>query len=283
MQGGWLANLATFSIPLLGLGALVAMLLGAAAGRAMRQFTVKKHAGSKPRESGESVAQEGYLLASMLGLLGLLMAFSFGMVIERYESRRDLGIKHANAIGTAYLRVQLLDEPHRSRLSRLLVDYTANRIRLSSGVDRNAAIAVNDRLLIQIWAAVKAARDSAMAHGLTTALLMTVNDVVDLDTERNIAGELRLPPEVLTLLGIYLVITAGVAGYHVDGPRGRRAALVLFVLVSFSLAMLADINRPMSGEEQEVHKPLLMLLASMQAQPPQAFDRYAGSGKATLP
>ena len=101
------------SIVAIGIGTLAVMLIAAGAGHLIRKAQ-ERRSPKKVRESGESVAQEGYLLGSMLGLLGLLLAFSFGMVLNRYETRRELVTSEANAIGTAYLRAQLLDEPHRS-------------------------------------------------------------------------------------------------------------------------------------------------------------------------
>ena len=95
--------------------------------------------GTGPRRAKqEDHNQEGYLVGSLLGFLALLMAFSFSMALDRYEERRHLVIQEANAIGTAYLRTQLLDEPHRGRLSGLLVAYTDNRIALGTGVTRGS-------------------------------------------------------------------------------------------------------------------------------------------------
>ena len=273
----WLSGL---PIPAIGLGTLLVMFAAAAAGRALRKRQERRNA-SRERESGESVAQEGYLLGSALGLLGLLLAFSFGMVLNRYEARRDLVTKEANAIGTAYLRAQLLDEPHRTRLSRLLVAYADNRVALARFGPRVAEHAArNDQLLIDIWAAIRASRESAVAHGLTTALLVAYNEVIDLDTERKVAWNLRLPAEVLLLLLAYLALVAAVVGHQVDGSRGRRAALVLFVLMALSITVIADINRPMSGGARDSEEAMAMLVRSLHAQQPQVFDRFLAAGLA---
>jgi hypothetical protein len=277
MGGGslsdWLSNLSLLEI---GGILLVVMFVPALAGRYLRKLRQRRVKESS--ESGESVAQEGYLLGSALGLLGLLLAFSFGMVLNRYEERRELVTTEANAIGTAYLRAQLLDEPHRSRLSRLLVDYTANRIKLAENTDEHRAhLARNDQLLTEIWAALRASRESALTHGITTALLMSYNQVIDLDTERKVAWELRVPAEVMLLLLFYLALTAGVVGYQVDGPRGKRAAILLFLLIALSNVVIVDINRPMLGRARDSQKPMLMLLESLKAQPPEVFDRFDDS------
>ena len=275
MNVGWFSDsLANLSIPLIGLGTLGVMLLAAVGGQSLRKWQ-ESRARRKGRESEESVAQEGYLLSSALGLLGLLMAFSFGMVLNRYETRRQLVTTEANAIGTAYLRAQFLDEPHRSRLSGLLIEYADNRITLGSAKGDAAKLMTNnDRLLTEIWSAVRASRESAVAHGVTTALLMAFNDVIDLDTERKLAWELRVPGEVLALLLLYLAITAALVGHQVDGPRGRRAAFVLFLLIALSITVITDINRPMSGRARESQHALEMALQSLRSQPPSGFDTF---------
>ena len=267
---GWLSNL---SIVATGIVTLAVLLVAALIGQFIQRAQARRSR-SEARESDPSVAQEGYLLSSALGLLGLLLAFSFSMVINRYETRRELVTKEANAIGTSYLRAQMLDEPHRSRLTGLLVAYTDNRIKLATAEDQSAYLATNDRLLTQIWAAVSAARESALKHGLTPSLLQTYNEVIDLDTERKLAWELRVPKEVMLLLLVFLAVTAGVVGHQVDGPRGKRAALMLFVLLALSVAVITDINRPMSGSARESQKAMEMLLASLKAQPPRVFDQF---------
>ncbi len=281
MHREWLSDwLLALSVPGIAVGTFSLMFSAAAGGQFIRRIQHRR-AKRKERETEPSVAQEGYLLGSVLGLLGLLLAFTFGMALNRYESRRELVMREANAIGTAYLRTQLLDEPYRSTLSKLLVHYTENRIQLATaGPTDGRYLARNDQLLTEIWGAVKASRESAFAHGLTTSLLTTFNEVVDLDAERKIAWELRIPIEVLFLLIVYLGVTAVVVGHQVDGPRGRRSALVLFLLVSFSISIIADLNRPMSGHARESQKPMVMLLAALKSQPPRVFDRLNASSKA---
>ena len=278
MQFGWLSSLPPSAIAV---GTLALILAAATLGRILRRVRWSGEE-AKSRESEQSVAYEGYALGGVLGLLGLLLAFSFGMVLNRYEDRRDLAVDEANAIGTAYLRVQLLDEPHRSRLSRLFVAYTENRIDLAtSGAGEGPALAANDRLLTEIWAAVRAARESALAHGLTTSLLTAVNEVIDLDAERRLAWRLRLPDDILLLLILYLSVTSAVLGYSVDGPRGRRASALLAALISLAIGIIADINRPMSGRARESQEAMRMLLRSLQAQSPVVFDVLVTAGEAT--
>ena len=269
----WFASLSLLGVVLV---ILVSMSLAALAGYGVRRLEIRR---AQRRDEEVEHSQESYLVGSILGLLALLLAFSFSMALDRYEERRHLVVQEANAIGTAYLRSQLLDEPHRSRLSQLLVDYTDNRIYLADAAREHNTrlLAVNDQLLTEIWAAVTAARDSALAHGISTPLLMTFNEVVDLDTERKVARQVRVPSPVLLLLYGFLLLTALVLGYVLEDRRGRMGAAALFILLSLYVSIIADLSRPTSGTIRESQQPMLMLQASLKAQPPSAFDRFRTS------
>ena len=267
---GWLSSLSLTGVILF---VLISLMLASLAGYAIRQVEQRRAA---RREEAVEHSQESYLVGSMLGLLALLLAFSFSMALNRYEERRHLVVQEANAIGTAYLRAQILDEPHRSRLSGLLVEYTDNRIELASASPGRGKplLARNDRLLTDIWAAVAASRESALRHGMTTALLMTYNEVIDLDTERKVARQIRVPATVMMLLYGFLIMTALVLGYVLEERRGRMGAGVLFLILSLYIGIISDLSRPAAGSILESQEPMLMLRQSMKSQPPAAFDRY---------
>jgi len=272
--GEWLSDLSVLGISA---ATFVVMVVAALAGQSVRKFRVaRSKATDDPNDCSQG--QEEYLLGGSLALLALLLAFTFGLVLNRYEGRRQLVTNEANAIGTAYLRAQLLDEPHRSRLSGLLIAYTDNRIRVaSSGAEANANLAKNDQLVTQMWAAVSAAGGSAQAHGISMPLLEAFNEIINLDTERKVAWRLRVPAGVLALLLAYLIVTAGELGYIVEGARGRRAALMLFVLIALSIGVITDVNRPSSGAIRESQRPMIDLLNSLRTQSPRAFDQFKAS------
>lgn len=258
------------------LGGVALIIFGSLVLAALFGFGVHKlelHMTRGRQESEQS--QESYLIGAMIGVMALLLAFCFSMALDRYEERRHLVIQEANAIGTAYLRTQLLDEPHRARLSQLLVDYTDNRIKLATASPDNLASDMkrNDRLLTEIWAAVVAARESALRHGISTPLLMTFNEVIDLDTERKVSRTMRVPTPVLLLLYLYLTLVAAVLGYVLKEQRIRLCG-AFFVLLTIYVTVIADLNRPTSGTIQESQEPMLMLQASLKSQPPASFERY---------
>jgi hypothetical protein len=220
--------------------------------------------------------QENYIVSAVLGLLALLMGFTFALAVDRFEIRRGLVLDEANAIGTTYLRAQLLPAPHRERISRLLTAYVDNRLVLAATkpADSQKALAVNDQILTDLWGATAAAFDDIEPNPFTISLLDTTNSMIDMDSSRKAARSAHVPSEVFTLLVIYLVVTSAVLGYVLKGARGRVAASLLLVLLTLSLTMIVDIDRPTVGGIRETQGPMEALRSSMVAQPGTAFDRW---------
>src|SRR6478672_7548756 len=143
---------------------VLAILIAAGIGYTSQKLAARY--GPSTARTDRMESQENFLVSGILVLLALMLAFTTSFVVERYDERRLLAVEEANAIGTAYFQTQALDEPHRTRLSNLLVDYTDNRIVLSTASgDRRRLLAKNDRLLTDIWAAVLAATESARDKG----------------------------------------------------------------------------------------------------------------------
>src|SRR3954468_13970403 len=126
---------------------------------------------------------DGYIVTAVLGLLALLLGFTFSLAVSRFEERRLVVATQANAIGTAYLRVQLLKQPYREDISQLIRDYTAIQLRLadigypSSGPLRTEA----DELLTKIWTATVAALKSPEGVPFATLVGSSITGMIDED------------------------------------------------------------------------------------------------------
>jgi hypothetical protein len=124
--------------PIVTLGGLVLLLMTVAATIGfMLRGRHSRSDGEAERE--DDLGQQDYIVSGVLGLLALLMGFTFSLAVDRFEARRELVLQEANAIATTYLRTQLLEEPHRARISRMLVAYTDNRIALGQASSRDQA------------------------------------------------------------------------------------------------------------------------------------------------
>jgi hypothetical protein len=242
----------------LALVALVLFTAVALAGAAGHMFSrVHGKAGS-----GET---ETFIVSSVFGLLALLLGFTFALTIDRFEVRRVLVQEEANAIGAAYLRTQLLDEPHRSRISEILLQYTENRIALARvrPNQNRELLAANDRLIGEFWSASAAAFPSIRQYDFSSAFLESVNRVINLEATRKSARLARVPTEVFALLIVYVVASAGVLGAVVRGVRALTMSGMLLALLSLSLVLILDIDRPSLGGVRETQGPMERLLPTM--------------------
>jgi len=196
--------------------------------------------------------------------------------VDRFETRRTLVLEEANAIGTSYLYAQLLEEPHRSRMSGLLLAYTENRVELGHTDRDNAAplLARNDALLVQLWAATAAAFDSVRTTAFSDSLPQVMGEVTDLDAARKAARHARVPTVVFVVLLIYVIVTAGMLGYVQAASRRVVAVGLLFALKVMSLMLIMDIDRPNGGGVRESQEPMRTLLVTLRNQPPDVFDRW---------
>lgn len=206
--------------------------------------------------------QIGAVQGAILGLLGLLLAFTFGAAGGRFIERQDLIVQEANAIGTAYLRTDLLDEPYRSELRAALKRYTEHRIdassRLRAGVEP-ATLAEVERLHARIWSAAIAGVTAKSS--VIMGVLIPINEVIDLHATRLAAGRKRLPPIIMALLMACSLLAVGVTGY-VCGMGGRRRApltVALAFLIGAALWITVDLDNSRAGLLQLSDAPLKAL------------------------
>jgi len=218
---------------------VVALEAGFRAGRSSRKTGV-----------GDAGAQVGAIQGAVLGLLGLLLAFSFAAAGTRFMERQDQIVQEANAIGTSYLRAELLGEPQRSELRSALQAYTEHRIAASSRLMRGlepAALAESESMHARIWSA---ARDGVAARpDLAVAILTPVNEVIDLHATRVNAARKHIPGLVLILLVSCSLLAVATIGYGcgMDDRRRLPLTLSLALLVGCALWITIDLDHPRRG------------------------------------
>ncbi|MBV1691476.1 hypothetical protein KRR38_28280 [Novosphingobium sp. G106] len=263
--------------PLMLMGILLFMLVVAATWGGMRFRRYIDDASPAVKQDDADDAVKSTILPAVLGLLSLLLGFTFSLAVDRYETRRGSVLEEANAIGTAYLQSQLLGEPHRGRLSEIFVRYTDNRIALTSPAkaeEHARQLALNDQLLTDLWAASAAGFDSIQHLDFSSTFVSSINSVIDLDTSRKTARMARVPNEVFAALIIYVLIAAAFIGYGTLTRTGFYMACVMHILVVLSLLLILDIDRPNLGGIREPQLPMIMLSQALHSKSPEAFDRW---------
>jgi hypothetical protein len=224
--------------------------------------------GSKAALGASVQTQIGAVEAAVLGLLGLLLGFTFAMAASRFDVRTELVIDEANAIETAYLRTDLVAEPERSQMRELLRRYVDARLDFyNAGQDdaRAAAQTLSERLQRQLWllAAGEAKKDP---HAITTGLLIqSMNQIIDLHAARINALVRRVPVRVIQTLMLVGVAAAGLVGYAFGLAKRRHASgmVILAVLVSTIVLVILDLDDPARGLIRVNQASILKLQADL--------------------
>jgi hypothetical protein len=212
------------------------------------------------------------LQAALFGFVALLLAFGLSMAVERYEGRRRAVVEEANAIGTAYLRAQLLAEPARSRSLVALREYADARVTVSDAVigTRRSDDAVDRSREIQraLWAEAGAAVADRPVDSVPRLYVEALNEMIDLDTARLAILGNRIPTTVLNLQILGAALAMGVLGFQLGlMDRGTPTAVVAAGLVVVMLLAIIDLDRPRRGLVTVPNGPLTAVRASMDAEP----------------
>jgi hypothetical protein len=215
----------------------------------------------------------GSIQASILGLLALLLGFTFSMSMQRFDSRSMALIDEANAIGTAVLRVQLLPEQYQKPASSLFEDYIELRIQvgqidLAHPDERSNYNTKTLQIQKDLWyLAIDAANEDP--HPVTTGLFVNaLNDLIDSYGKRNALLQMHVPEVVLILLFLVFISSGGILGYS-GGLSGVRVVAPI-VLVSFLITLIVfiiiDLDRPKRGLIQVKQTAMIELRETLSLQ-----------------
>ena len=193
------------------------------------------------------------LESAALGMLALLIGFTFAMALNRFDARLRGVLDEANAISTTELRARLLPEPQATEARKLLSDYTKIRIDLIRGpadaASRDLAVQRSTELQAELWRRAVTA-SAADPRSVSTGLFVSsLNEMIDLQETRLAAGRNRVPPAVLLLLDGVAVVAIGLSSYvgGLGGGTGRIPHAILALMIAVVIAMVADIDRSRSG------------------------------------
>jgi hypothetical protein len=214
----------------------------------------------------ESEAQLSAMSGAHLALLAFIMAFSFSMASGHYQDRRELIMADANAIGTAYLRAKLIEEPEARAIAASLIEYTEIRASFTTLDDVQHMISESDRLQDEMWQQATALVQRQVPNVTHSLLIQSLNEVFDVHDERVSAGlKKRVPRSLWGFLAALLTLAMLGIGYF-SGAKGTRNPIASTALaVSFSLVLLliADLDRPTGGTLRADQTPILELLDKM--------------------
>jgi len=232
--------------------------------------------GRRSREAvvdDDSKAHINATQASTLGILALLLAFTFSLSLQRFDTRSDAVVDESNAIGTAYLRAQMLPSPLRDETRALLRDYVDLRVKAGSvsiiNDDEWAALTAEAGVLQNaLWDKARRAAEADPSPVPAGMFVQATNDLIDSFGRRDAAIHRHVPEVVLLLLIGTFLITSAIVGFSA-GVVGRRPPLVSFAMVLLIVVLvfvILDLDRPIRGVIVVSEKNLRDLQASMKAE-----------------
>lgn len=220
------------------------------------------------RELGEKRDDFGVILAATLTLLGLIIGFTFSMATNRYDQRKNYEEAEANAIGTEYVRADLLPAADAARVRALLGKYLDQRVLFYTTRDKQRLAHVNAttaQLQAELWSAVKAPA-AAQPTPIVGLAVSGMNDVLNSQGYTQAAWWNRIPIAAWSLMAAIAICCNLLIGYGVrDAKAERNLLLVLPLLVSISFLLIADIDSPRGGVIRVNPQNLISLSASLHA------------------
>jgi hypothetical protein len=209
--------------------------------------------GTRWARAGRETEGTGAVEGALFALLGLMFAFTFAGAQSRLDMRRGFIVDEANAIGTAYLRVDLLPPAAQARVRDRFKRYVESRIAYYKELpDLRSARAEHVRSVAlqgEIWKESVAATGAASDPNASLLVLPALNEMFDVTTKRQVALRTHTPPVIYVLLALLALACAFFAG--IGMARARRRSLLHVAAFAATLALtfcvMLDLEFPRVG------------------------------------
>ncbi|MCW3082839.1 MAG: hypothetical protein JWP12_205 [Bacteroidetes bacterium] len=204
------------------------------------------------KKPSEENAGLGTLEGALLGLLALLLAFTFNLSASRYDARRDVIVEEANDIGTAVLRADLYPDSVRTLYRADFKKYLEARIDYyNAGIDeQKVKKALDDAAAISasIWNRTAALAQDAKNFTRTNQMVPAVNAMIDVVSTRDDKRLMRVPDSILWLLFLLCLAASFIVGY---GRKGKTLDWIIVVgfglMTCMTVYLILDLDRPNRG------------------------------------
>jgi hypothetical protein len=224
----------------------------------------------RSRHEQEKEVPLGTMVGATLGLLAFILAFTFGLAAARFDTRRQLLLDEANAIGTTYLRAGILPE-RREEIRALLRDYVSTRLEAVRSGNIAERIRRSENIQHQLWTHAVVIGEKNPNSIVVGLFVQSLNEVIDLHAKRLQAGlRNRIPGAIWVGLFAVAALSLAAMGYQAGLVGTRRSLAVFAVAFTFSVVieLIADLDRPQEGLLKVSQHALLDLQQSMNVPSP---------------
>jgi hypothetical protein len=218
----------------------------------------------RPSHEQEVVVRS--MVGSMLALVTFILAFTFWIAATHFDAARQAKLNEANAIRTAYLRADMLPEPHRAEIRDLLREYVDVRLEGVRSGNIEQAISRSEELHSQLWSQAIAAREKVSSPIFAGHIIQSLNDVIALHARRVTVGlEFRIPNQIWYVLYTIVALASASIGCHAGLTGASRPLLVTaFVLIiSVVMVLITDLDSPRRGALRVSQQVLVDLRRTM--------------------
>lgn len=217
------------------------------------------------RQHEEEPASLGPIVGALLGMLAFVLAFTFSMAASQHDTRKQNVVNEANAVGTAYLRADLLPDQHATELQRLLREYVDIRLQAVMGGSLDQALKRSGEIHTLLWAQASTAAEAAPSTN-TALVIQSINEVIDMNEKRVTAGlRNRIPASVWIALFAITTLTMITMGVQIGFTGKRRLVAVTPLSLAFAVlvTLVVDLDRPQAGLITVSQQSLVDLQRSM--------------------
>ncbi|WP_136933399.1 hypothetical protein [Polyangium fumosum] len=222
---------------------IVVLLIAAEGGYRLGRYRLR----SPEQEQGAHVLA---LVTTTMGLLALVLAFTFGFAASRFEARKQMVVDEANAIETTYLRAGLLPGDHGAKVRGRLREYVAVRLEAVKLGNADHAVQRSVELHRELWKEAEAAGREQPASALVQIFIESLNKMIGLHAIRvKVAVRSGMPEAIWAALYLVAVLNLMAVGYHAGLVKTPRSPAVATLVIGLSVLLMltADLDRSQEG------------------------------------
>jgi len=230
-------------------------------------FRIGRWRSQRPESEQEVVVRS--MVGTMLSLMTFILAFTFWIAATHFDAARQSILNQANAIRTAYLRADLLPEPHRTEVRNLLREYVDIRLEAYESGNFESLFPRSDELHSRLWSQAIATKEKTSSPIFAGYFIQSLNDVIALHTRLlTVRQDFRIPNTIWIVLYVILTLAAASIGCHggLTGVSRPLVAVAFVLIISVVMTLIADLDRPRKGSLR-VNQQALVDLRKTMSQP----------------
>lgn len=196
----------------------------------------------------------GVIDGAVFGLMALLLGFSFSGAVSRFDTRRELIVQETNAIGTAWLRVDLLPDAAQPQIRDDFRTYLDTRLAFYKdlGIDRAKALdelALSEKLQTKIWTESISAAKQTSSPAVLTLVVGALNEMIDITTTRSVALQTHPPMPMYLTLVLLALASSLIAGFGMGDTEKRPwlHTMVFAAALTLTVYTIIDLEFPRLG------------------------------------